>query len=63
MLCVGAGQERPVSLSAGGFLLPALRTGRAASTASGSAWEPRAIVTTTRWLTTLRIVTMPPCSN
>ena len=35
-LRVGVGQERPVSLSAGGFLLPALRTGRATSTASGS---------------------------
>jgi hypothetical protein len=36
MFGVGVGQERPVSLSAGGFLLPALRTGRAVSTASGS---------------------------
>ena len=33
---VGVGPERPVSLSAGGFLRPALRTGRATSTASGS---------------------------
>ncbi len=33
---VGVGPERPASLSAGGFLRPALRTGRATSTASGS---------------------------
>jgi hypothetical protein len=33
---VGVGPERPACLSAGGFLRPALRTGRATSTASGS---------------------------
>jgi hypothetical protein len=33
---VGVGPGRPVSLSAGGFPRPALRTGRATSTASGS---------------------------
>ena len=33
---VGVGPERPVDLSVGGFLWPALRTGRATFTASGS---------------------------
>ena len=33
---VGVGPGRPTSLSAGGFPRPALRTGRAALTASGS---------------------------
>ena len=33
---VGVGPERPAGLSAGGFLRPALRTGRATFTASGS---------------------------
>jgi len=36
VLGVGVGPERPAWLSPGGFLRPALRTGRAASTASGS---------------------------
>ena len=35
MLGVGVGPGRPVSFSAGGFPRPALRTGRATSTASG----------------------------
>jgi hypothetical protein len=35
-LGVGVGPQRPARLSPGGFLWPALRTGRAASTASGS---------------------------
>ena len=36
VLGVGVGPGRPVSFSAGGFPRPALRTGRATSTASGS---------------------------
>ena len=36
VLGVGVGPERPFHLSMGGFLRPALRTGRATSTASGS---------------------------
>ena len=46
MRVVGVGPERPVDLSAGGFLWPALRTGRATLTASGS---PRTHATDVGW--------------
>ena len=37
---VGVGPERPAGVSADGFLRPALRTGRATFTASGSPPDP-----------------------